>query len=124
MLDTSVLIRFARGNRTSIERIATYIRNRDRLASCDVTIVEFYSGSPYGSDPRWDALMDSLEYWPTSRAAAMQAASFRLEARRRNRTLALPDVIVAAVAAENNAILLTANPRDFQWPGLRVESVP
>jgi predicted nucleic acid-binding protein len=124
LLDTSAIIRFARGNRASVNRIDYLVERGEELGCCDITIAEFYSGAPYGRDRRWDRLMDLLDYWPTTRDAAMLAASFRRDARRRNRMLGLADVIVAAVAVEQSATLLTANPRDFQLPGLEVEAFP
>jgi predicted nucleic acid-binding protein len=123
VVDTSALIRYVRGDRAATERIQSLGESGETLGCCAVVVAEFYSGIALGQHENWDELLDGLVFWPTTRATAIRAGNYRREARRENRTLSTPDTLIAAVAFEQHATVLTANPRDFPMDDIRVESV-
>ncbi|MCA9821718.1 MAG: PIN domain-containing protein [Dehalococcoidia bacterium] len=120
LLDTSVLIRWARRDEACRARIHGLLLNGDELGCCDVTLAEFYAGVAPGVEPLWDRFLDSLTYWQTTRDTAMRAAHYRRTARLQNHRLETADVLIAAVAHQQRATLLTANARDFPMPDVRV----
>ena len=122
--DTSALIRLVRGNATAEARFRERSEAGDIFGCCDVTLAEFYSGVAHGSRPRWDTMMSSFEFWPTSREIAMRAGRYRFEAMRRNVRLSVADTLIAAVARAYGATILTANPRDFPMDDVAIEELP
>lgn len=124
LVDTSALIRYVRGNRAAVERVTGLAAAGETLGCCAIVVAEFYAGVAPGRRANWDRLLNSLEFWPATWLTAVRAGQYRREARLRNRALTTSDALIAAVAYEQSAILLTANPRDFQIPGLAMESVP
>jgi predicted nucleic acid-binding protein len=65
------------------------------------------------------ALLDALEYVATTPEAARWAGASRRRLRRTSpRTLG--DAIIAGVAWQQDAVVVTRNPRDFEIQGVRV----
>ena len=67
-------------------------------------------------------LLDALEYVTTSPAAARWAAASRLKRHRAGGRLGLGDSLIAAVAAELGATVITRNRPDFERQGIEVLS--
>jgi predicted nucleic acid-binding protein len=57
--------------------------------------------------------LDSLRYLDITREAARRAGEYRYDFARRGQTLSTPDALVAAVAREYSAIIVTDNVRDY-----------
>ena len=83
--------------------------------------------SPRDRDaPSWkQAIANVLKQYshallPVERAEAQLAARLRAEARKRGRTLHLPDALIAATAKENGLTLATRNISDFDYLGVAV----
>jgi predicted nucleic acid-binding protein len=66
-------------------------------------------------------LLRYLEYVHPGPATARLAGTWRADARRRGRTLSLPDALIAATAHELAAAVLTRNVRDYALTPVRLE---
>ncbi|HEY7061675.1 MAG TPA: PIN domain-containing protein [Chloroflexota bacterium] len=123
LLDTTALVDFSKGQEPASSRVLGWIHGGDDVGICDVVIAEFYAGVPVADRPRWDALIGALQYWPITRLAARQAGLWRYDFARQGIALATADTLVAAVALERSAVLVTDNPRHYPMPGLRLQSI-
>ena len=85
----------------------------DELGVCPINIAEFYSGLDTNHYARWDAFFHDLKLWPISGRAARQAGSWRFHFKQQGITLATADVLIAAVAQEQRAIIVTDNTKDY-----------
>ncbi|MGH2483263.1 MAG: type II toxin-antitoxin system VapC family toxin, partial [Candidatus Limnocylindria bacterium] len=65
-------------------------------------------------------LLDALEYVSTSPDAARWAAASRLHRHRSGGKLGLGDALIAAVAADLGASVVTRNRPDFERQGIEV----
>ena len=66
------------------------------------------------------ALLDTLEHYDVTRPVAERAGLLRAERASQGRTLALPDLLIAAVALLHGLVLVTGNVKDFPMKDLRV----
>ena len=88
---------------------------------CAVNVAEFFTGIPPEQAPHWHWLMSKFHYWDISEEAAARAGAYRYALRRRGLVLALPDALVAGVAATRDATILTDNLRDFRLLNLPLQ---
>jgi len=123
LLDTTALIDFSKGREPARTRILDLIAGGDELAICAVNLAEFYAGIRVGDAPAMDAFFAVLSYWEISRAAARQAGAWRHDLARQGVALSTSDALIAAVALEHDAVLLTDNAKDYPLPGLRLASL-
>jgi tRNA(fMet)-specific endonuclease VapC len=113
LLDTSVIIDYARAREPSYSLINTMVRSSDDIGTCAIVVAEFFSGIAPGDHEVWQEFFGGLDYWPIEHSAAERAGIYRYTFARRGIALALPDMLIAAVAAVEDAILVTLNDRDF-----------
>lgn len=123
LLDTSALIDFSKGFASAREKINQLLQDGSSLGVCAINVAEFYSGVLPGTNTDWDAFIHALEYWPISRKAAMQAGAWRNAYAREGLVLSTSDTLVAAVAYERRAILLSDNEKHYPMPKITVQSV-
>lgn len=123
MLDTSALIDFSKGFEPSTQRVLQLLEQGSSLGVCAVNVTEFYAGVLPGTHPDWDEFIHALEYWEITRTAAIQAGVWRKTYAGKGRTLSTTDTLVAAVARERAAILLTDNDKHYPMPEIRVRSL-
>jgi predicted nucleic acid-binding protein len=71
-----------------------------------------------------EELLASLEFYPVTWEVAKYAGALYREWRQKGRTLALPDLTIAAVAITNGLHLATDNQKDFPMSGLRFRRLP
>jgi tRNA(fMet)-specific endonuclease VapC len=113
LLDTTALIDFSKGREPAFSLIHRFIQNIDELGVSPVNVAEFYSGLAASQHPVWDEFFEPLLLWPISLAAAKQAGKFRYDFARRGVTLSTTDTLVAAVALEHRAVIVTSNVKDY-----------
>jgi predicted nucleic acid-binding protein len=120
LLDTTALIDFSKGQEPARSRILGWIHGGDDLGVCAIIVAEFYAGVPVAARPRWDAFLGALQYWPITWAAARQAGLWRYDFARRGIALSTADTLVAAVASEQDAVLVTDNTKHYPMAGVQL----
>jgi predicted nucleic acid-binding protein len=124
LLDTSVLIDILNGRRQRMDFTRDLVQQGHVLASCAVTIAEVYAGMLPSEAEATGALLDRLEYFATTQIAAKRAGHLKAVWRKKGHVLALPDVLVAAVALEHDLTLATDNRKHFPMPDLKLLPLP
>ena len=120
LLDTTALIDFSKGREPARSQIPSMIDAGDDLGVCGVNIAEFYSGLSATQRALWDEFVNALHYWGISAQAAKQAGIWRYDFARRGVTLSTTDSLIAGVAFEVQAIVVTNNVKDYPMEELPV----
>lgn len=119
LLDTTLLIDHALDRYSAPALVMRLFSEANELCVCDAVVAEATSK---GSDQELEAigrLIRALEYVSTTPDAARWAgASRRRLGHGASRRLA--DALVAGVAWDTDATVVTRNPRDFEAQGVRV----
>ncbi len=123
LLDTTALIDFSKGREPARSRILAMIQSGDDVGVCAVNVAEFCAGLPPSRRAAWDKFFGSLLYWDITREAAEQAGSLLYESARLGRPLSTTDVLIASVALEVGAVLVTDDARSYPMPGLQLVSL-
>lgn len=123
LFDTDTLIDVFEDRDQVRTQISTMIEAGDEVALCPITIAELYSGLSEKKRVKWENWLAALPYWSISREAAMQAGIDRKAASDKGRTLSVSDALIAAVAREQDAIVLTSNIKDYPTKDIRVMSL-
>ena len=120
LLDTNALIDYSKGREPAFSRINVMIASREELGVCAINITEFYAG--LRPDERFDGedFLTSLRYWDISREAAIRAGEDRYYFARRRQMLSTTDTMIAAVAREYNAIIVTDNVKDYPQGDIQI----
>lgn len=100
------------------------LRAHHTLACCAITVTEVYAGMRRHEAQATDELLDALDYYETTRAIARRAGDLKAAWARKGHTLALPDVLIAAVALEHGLALAAANRKHFPMPELKLLTLP
>jgi predicted nucleic acid-binding protein len=124
LLDTSVLIDVLRAKKRRRDLLASLVRANHDLATTILNVAELYSGMRPHEESATEALLSSLRCFDFTPAAARLAGRLKFDFARKGRTLALADMIIAAIALENSCHLLTDNPKDFPIPSLNLYPLP
>jgi tRNA(fMet)-specific endonuclease VapC len=120
LLDTATLIDLSKGRRGVEARLRALIAGGDEVGICDVTVAEFFSGLHPSERGAWEVALADLHYWSTTGDAAILAGAYRYAFARRGRAIATPDALIAAVAIDVGAVVVTNNVKDYPMPGLQV----
>ncbi len=124
LLDTSVVID-ALNARAGIRRfLQEQLQAYNTLACCTITIAEVYAGMRRHEAQATGEFLDVLDYYDTTRPIARRAGDLKAAWARKGKTLALPDVLIAAVALEHGLTLATANCEHFPMPELKLLPLP
>lgn len=113
LLDTDVLVGFSKGIQPVISQLLAWIDSTDTVAVCAIPLAEFSSGLTQQQAAQVEPFLSSLTYWDISRRAALRAGQDRCAFARTGRTMTTTDALLAAVARENGATLVTSNLKDF-----------
>lgn len=125
LLDTDVCIYALKGRSPGLK--ARFASHDGRMAVCDVSLFELYSGAERYDDPRnrfdlIDLFVARLEVLPFDSKAAQHAGQIRAGLERQGQMIGAYDVMIAGVARSQGLVLATNNLREFQRvKGLRVE---
>jgi tRNA(fMet)-specific endonuclease VapC len=120
LADTDVLVDFLRGDGEA-ERICTEL-DTGRLCVTAVTAFELWAGS---KNPRQAAMVESLlaalVILPLDSSSAKRAAEIHRSLAEAGSTIGMADSLIAGIALDQNAILITRNRKHYQRvPGLRL----
>ncbi len=124
LLDADAVIDLFKGIASTASLIDRLFRANASLCTCDVVIAEVHVGLHAIERERGEVLLNSLVYLPCSPEAARQAGLWRREFRRRGKQLATTDCLIAAIAHEHGATLITGNTRHFPMPEITVWPLP
>ncbi len=103
-----------------VELVNGLARSGHNLAVCCVNVAELYTGLSPDQHDRADRLTAGLDYFQTSLEAAREAGRYRHDYARRGITLSVANTLIAATAVAQDAVLITANARDFPMEDLQV----
>ena len=120
LLDTTLIADHANGFAPAMALLRRLYGEGADLFTCDVVTCEALSG---GTDEHLHAvarLLEPLEYVATSPGAARWAAASRLRRHRAGGRLGLGDSLIAGVAAELGATVVTRNRPDFERQEIEV----
>ena len=113
LLDTTSLIDFARGLEPSTTCFNHLLASGDEIGVCPVTVAEVFAGLQPHRHQDWNTLLSGLLYWPISYAASVQAGIWRYAFARQGIQIGLMDALLAAVADEMGATIVTSTGRYF-----------
>ena len=113
LLDTTALIDFSKRREPAFSLVRRFIEDGDEVGVSPINVAEFYSGLAPSQQDVWDEFFEPLLLWPISLAAAKQAGRFRYDFARRGISLSTTDTLVAAVAREHRATIVTSNVKDY-----------
>jgi predicted nucleic acid-binding protein len=120
LLDSTLLIDHANRDAPAGELLRRLHSEPHELYTCDVVSCETLSQGDADHLRRLRTLLDALEYAATSPKAARWAANSRLARHRAGGRLGLGDSLIAGVAAELGATVVTRNRPDFERQGIEV----
>ena len=120
LLDSTLLIDHANLDKPAAALLNDLYSKANELYTCDVVTCETLSQGDASHMRRIGALLDALDYVATSPEAARWAAASRLRRHRAGGKLGLGDSLIAGVAAELGAIVVTRNRPDFERQGIEV----
>ena len=119
LLDTTLLIDHAVGDASAIALLGRLFEDGHELYTCDVVSCEALSRGDPGALPQIATLVDALEYVSTSPTAARRAGAARRERNAAGGKRALGDALIAGVASELDAVVVTRNRPDFVRQGVQ-----
>lgn len=121
LLDTSVLIDVERGHKPTIERLGALRQEHPgKVAIAFATLAEFVHGA-LGRGKRIERVLEELESYEVLEADAAVAIRWALlnhEMRRAGFVLTQFDLLIAAIAYESGALLVTRDKAFANIPGV------
>ena len=124
LLDTSVLIDVLRLRRGRRELLAELVQAGHMLATTALNVAEVYAGMRPEEAPKTEALLGVLDCYDLTGTSGRRAGALKRQWARKGRTLALADMIVAAIALDRGCTLMTDNRKDFPMTELALYPLP
>lgn len=124
LLDTSVLIDALRARKERRAWLAEQLLSGHSLETSALNVAEVYAGMRPEEETGTKVFLGALLCHPITASEGEHAGQLKNRWARRGRTLTLADTIVAAVAIEQNCVLVTDNRKDFPMPEMRLYDVP
>jgi tRNA(fMet)-specific endonuclease VapC len=112
-LDTSVLIDFYRKTDKSKSFFFQLTEKYDRFAVSAITEFEIFVGSRPDQDDYWDRLFSSMEKISFNSQSNKFAIQIDRELKKISKQIEIPDLMIAACAMANNAMIATLNVKHF-----------
>lgn len=122
LLDSTLLIDHANGDAEAMALLRRLVEEGHDLFTCDVVTCETLSLGDDEGLRHIGVLLDALEYVATSPSAARWAAESRRQRHLAGGKRALGDALIAGVAADIAAVVVTRNRPDFDRQGVAVLS--
>jgi predicted nucleic acid-binding protein len=114
LLDTSVLIDVLRLRHGRRELLVELVQAGHMLAA------EVYAGMRPDEAQKTEAFLGLLDCYDLTAGSGRRAGTLKREWATKGRTLALADMIVAAIALERSCTLMTDNRKDFPMEELEL----
>src|SRR5258705_11941884 len=123
LLDTSVVVDALNARAGTRRFLQDQLYAGHALACCAITTAEVYAGMRKHEAKATDEFLDQLAYYESTRAVAQRAGHLKADWARKGQTLALLDVLIAAVALEYGLALAAGNRQHFPMPELNLLAV-
>lgn len=120
LLDSTVLIDHANRDAAAASMLRSLFEEANELYTCDVVTCEALSKGEPDDIRHILSLLDALEYVATTPTAARLAGAARRERRAAGGRRALGDALIAAIATDLDATVVTRNRADFIRQGVPV----
>ncbi len=125
-LDATFLIDFLRGREEAVQLVKGWRESNTRVAIAAPALAEAASGAALErtgrEQQRLDKVSSELLVLPLTRESAMRAGSIDAELTEAGEMIGLVDAMIAAVALENEELLVTKNLGHFERiPNLQVQ---
>jgi predicted nucleic acid-binding protein len=124
LLDTSVLIDALRLRHGRRELLAELAQAGHTLATTALNVAEVYAGMRPDEAQRTEAFLIALDCYDLTGTSGRRAGTLKQQWAKKGRTLALADMIVAAIALECGCTLMTDNRKDFPMEELDKFELP
>jgi predicted nucleic acid-binding protein len=124
LLDTSVLIDALRLRHRRRELLAELVLAGHTLATTALNVAEVYAGMRSNEAQRTEGLLSALDCYDLTPSSARRAGALKQQWAGKGRTLALADMIVAAIALERGCTLMTDKRKDFPIEELDLFDLP
>jgi len=121
LIDTNILIEIENGNKKIIDELEKIKFNKLYISS--LTISEFVDGSLKCSTAEQEKTLNALKKYPvlnTTLSSSILLAHFSHVLTKKGRKIPLYDLVIASIAVDNDAILLTMDNHFKRIPGLEV----
>lgn len=113
LLDSDIIIDYLRGTQPVVRLVQQLVIQRDLLYITSVNVTEVLAGMRAAEQTATETLLAALPFKPVDFTAATAAGMYLNTFRKRGITLALSDATIAAVARENQFVLVTRNKRHY-----------
>lgn len=120
LLDTTVLIDHLRGDDDVAGALLSLLQRGHSLCISCVNVAEVERGLQPKERRAAEALLDRLDFLPTTLEASQRAGDYQTDWTRRGRTVHLANALVAGTARAHGAVLVTDNVADFPMKDIRV----
>jgi predicted nucleic acid-binding protein len=124
LLDTSVVIDALRLRHSRRELLTELVQAGHTLATTALNVAEVYAGMRPDEAQRTEALLGALDCYELTGTSGRRAGALKQQWSKKGRTLALADMIIAAIALERGCTLMTDNRKDFPMEELDKFDLP
>jgi predicted nucleic acid-binding protein len=124
LLDSDAVIDFLNGFADTVALLQSLSAQGDTFCTDDVVLAEVASGFSPLEQARAEPFLATLEFLPTSPAAARHAGAWRHAYARQGQPLAVTDCLNAAVAHEFQARIVTGNVNHYPMPEVTTVPLP
>ena len=121
--DTDTLIDFSKDFYPTKTRLLSIFEKKDIVGISSINIAEFYTGVPPKQHEQWKEFLEMFTYWNISKETALQAGIYRNHFLRKGKQLTVTDALVAAVAKEHGATIITTNFKDYPMKDVNLLSL-
>ena len=118
LLDSSVLIDLINDRRGRRALIASLVRRGDIFQTTAINVAEVFAGMRVNEEFNTTAVLAKFDSFDITSRVARKGGTIKSFWSTKGKTLELPDCLVAAVAIEEELVLMTDNHRHFPMPEL------